>query len=128
MLILPPVVRVYLASRPVDMRCGHDGLMAIVKNIWAYDPYSGHLFAFVGKRRDRLKLLYFDRNGFVLVCKRLETGRFKLPAVTASAQTVELDGASLAMLLDGIDVSRVTRPAAWPAPSIKERIDRRSST
>jgi len=124
MLILPPSVRVYVASRPVDMRCGHDGLMAIVQDLWALDPYTGHLFAFVGMRRDRMKLLYFDRGGFVLVYKRLEKGRFKLPVVKSDAVSVELEGGELAMLFDGIDVSRVRRPARWTPPaSIKGPID-----
>lgn len=123
MLTLPPSVRVYLASEPIDMRRGHDGLMALVLNTWSLDPYTGHIFAFVGCRRDRIKLLYFDRGGFVLVYKRLERGCFKLPAVKQGAQTIDLDGAELAMLLDGIDLSRVRRPPRWTPASIKGRID-----
>lgn len=122
MLTLPPSVRVYLASHPVDMRCGHDGLMSIVHGTWKQDPYSGHLFAFIGKRGDRIKLLYFDRGGFVLVYKRLEKGRFRLPAVSANAQTIGLDGTELAMLLDGLDLRSIKRPSRWTPPSIKGRI------
>lgn len=117
MLTLPPSVCVYLASRPIDMRRGHDGLMAIVRNVFAMDPFTGHVFAFVGMRRDRVKLLYFDRGGFVLVYKRLERGRFKLPVVAPTAQSVEIDGTSLAMLLDGMDLTRVKRPRAWTPPT-----------
>ena len=117
MLTLPPSVRVYLASRPIDMRCGHDGLTAIVRNIWAMDPYTGHVFAFLGMRRDRVKLLYFDRGGFVLVYKRLERGRFKLPVVGTTARSIEIDGTELAMLMDGMDLSRVQRPRGWAPPT-----------
>ena len=117
MLMLPQGVRVYLASAPVDMRRGHDGLMAIVLNDWSLDPYAGHLFVFLGKRLDRAKVLYFEPGGFVLVYKRLEKGRFKLPPVRPQAKKIELDGAQLAMLLDGIDFSRVRRPPRWRPPS-----------
>lgn len=128
MLTLPRSVRVYLASQPMDMRCGHDGLMAVVKNVWAMDPYGGHLFAFIGMRRDRMKLLYFDRGGFVLVYKRLERGCFQWPKVAKTAQSIEIDGTALAMLLDGIDLSRVQRPRSWE-PTTKMNasgIDKRS--
>jgi transposase len=122
MLTLPPSVRVYLASSSIDMRQGHDGLMAIVRNTWMLDPYTGHIFAFVGRRGDRIKLLYFDRGGFVLIYKRLERGRFKLPAIEKDAQQIEIDGADLAMLLEGIDLARVRKPPRWTPPSIKQPI------
>lgn len=130
MLTLPPSVRVYLATAPVDMRRGHDGLMAIVKNEWALDPFGGQIFVFVGRQLDRAKLLYFDRGGFVLVYKRLERGRFRLPQVRPGDPTVLLDGLQLAMLLDGIDFTRVRRPPGWAPgePSINGRIDRAMRT
>jgi transposase len=118
MLTLPPSVRVYLGSRPVDMRCGHDGLMAIIRNQWRLDPFVGHIFAFVGRKLDRAKLLYFDRGGFVLIYKRLERGRFKLPVVKPTDESIEIDGAQLAMLLDGIDFARVRRPPVWKPSSL----------
>jgi transposase len=116
MLALPPSVRVYLASVPVDMRRGHDGLLALVKAVWDLDPYSGHIFLFLGRRLDRAKLLYWDRGGFVLVYKRLERGRFKMPKLGANATSAELDGGQLAMLLDGIDLERVPKPRRWTPP------------
>jgi transposase len=119
-LTLPPSVRVYLALDPIDMRRGHDGLMAVVRSIWELDPYSGHLFVFLGRRRDRAKLLYWDRGGFVLVYKRLERGRFKVPELRNGQIRAEIDGVQLAMLLDGIDVGRVARGRAWSPPA---RID-----
>ena len=112
MFALGASVRVFLASTPVDMRCGHDGLFAIVKR-WGLDPFSGDLFAFVGKRRDRVKILVWHRGGFVLLYKRLERGRFRIPVVRAGGERAVLDATELAMLLDGIDLAEVKRPTLW---------------
>ena len=79
MLSLPASARVYLASEPVDMRRGHDGLFAIVKS-WGLDPFNGDLFGFIGRRLDRAKILVWHRGGFVLLYKRLEKGRFRIRA------------------------------------------------
>jgi transposase len=117
MLTLPSSVRVYLAAQPVDLRRGHDGLVAIVRSIWRLNPFDGHLFVFLGKRLDRVKILAWDRNGFVLYYKRLSQGRFRLPRIAPGADRVELDATTLAMLLDGIDVKDVPRPARWTPPS-----------
>lgn len=114
MFALPPSVRVFLASEPVDMRRGHDGLFAIVKT-WGLDPFSGDLFGFVGKRRDRVKLLVWHRGGFVLLYKRLEKGRFRIPSVARGERAV-LDATELTMLLDGIDLEHVRRPKLWTPP------------
>jgi transposase len=113
MLTLPSAVRIVLATEPVDMRKSIDGLMALVRSGWGEDVYSGHLFVFVSRRGDRVKVLTFSRGGFILYYKRLERGRLRLPAVQAQARTVGLDATQLAMLLDGIDVAQVKRPAAW---------------
>ena len=69
MITLPPSVRIYLASQPTDMRRGFDGLMGMVRSVVHEDPFSGHLFVFVSKRRDRVKILFWDRGGFVLYYK-----------------------------------------------------------
>ncbi|MBN9687367.1 MULTISPECIES: IS66 family insertion sequence element accessory protein TnpB [unclassified Corallococcus] len=116
MFTLPASVRVVLATEPVDMRKSIDGLMALVRTAWGEDVYSGHLFAFVSRRGDRIKVLSWSRGGFVLLYKRLETGRFRLPRVDADAQSVQLDATQMAMLLDGIDVADVRRPPAWSPP------------
>ena len=115
MLALPASVRVYLASEPVDMRRGHDGRFEIVRG-WSLDAFSGDLFAFVGKRRDRVKILVWHRGGFVLVYKRLEKGRFRIPSVKAGETRAVLDATELTMLLDGIDLSHVKRPVLWTPP------------
>jgi transposase len=117
MLTLPSSVRVYLAAEPVDLRRGHDGLVALVRNLWKLNPFDGHLFVFVGRRVDRVKILVWDRNGFVLYYKRLSQGRFRMPKVTPGASRIELDSMSLAMLLDGIDVKQVPRPPVWTPPT-----------
>ena len=117
MLTLPPSVRIYLASALVDMRRGHDGLSALVRNHRDVDIYGGHLFVFVGRRADRCKILFWDRGGFVLYYKRLERGRFRLPQIPAGASSVAMDATELAMLLDGIDVGKVRRPARWTPPT-----------
>jgi transposase len=119
MLTLPSSVRVYLAAVPVDLRRGHDGLVGLVRNTWNLNPFEGHLFVFLGKRLDRVKILVWDRNGFVLYYKRLSRGRFRMPSVRAGATRIEMDATTLAMLLDGIDVERVRRPAAYARSSPK---------
>ena len=105
MLGLPPSVRIYFATGLTDMRNGIDGLRAIVEGALRHDPYEGYLFVFVGKRKDKVKILFWDRSGFVLYMKRLEKGRFQLPAIDARRKHVEMEPAQLAMLLDGIDLS-----------------------
>jgi len=117
MLTLPSAVRIVLATEPVDMRKSIDGLMAVVRSSFGEDVYSGHLFVFVSRRGDRVKILTFSRGGFILYYKRLEQGRFRLPQVEQQAQSVKLDATQLAMLLDGIDVAEVKRPAAWEPPN-----------
>lgn len=117
MLSLPRSVRIYVASAPVDMRMGHDGLFAVVREQWKEDPFTGHLFVFFGRAHNRVKILFWDRGGFVIFYKRLEKGRFRWPRPTGEDVHVEVDGTDLAMLLDGIDLSRVKRPPAWQ-PSI----------
>nr|WP_246356941.1 IS66 family insertion sequence element accessory protein TnpB [Pyxidicoccus fallax] len=115
-MTLPASVRVLLATSPVDMRKSIDGLMALVRTSWGEDVYSGHLFAFVSRRGDRVKILTFSRGGFVLYYKRLETGRFRLPPVDEDARSVPLDATQLVVLLDGVEVAEVKRQPAWTPP------------
>lgn len=121
-MTLPPSVRIYLSTEAVDLRRGHDGLYAIVRKQWSVDPFAGHLFVFVGRRANRVKILFWDRGGFVVYYKRLERGRFRLPRVQADATSVSLDATQLGMLLDGIDVERVRRPVHWTPPSLAEHV------
>lgn len=121
MLGLPPSVRIYFAVEPTDMRKGIDGLRVIVEATLRHDPYDGHLFVFVGKSKDKVKILFWDRSGFVLYLKRLEKGRFQLPVVDARRKHVEMEPAQLAMLLDGIDLN-ARRLARWE-PNREKGID-----
>jgi len=107
MIGLPASARVWLAAGVTDLRKGFDGLAAIVKSTLAEDPYSGHLFAFRGRRGDRLKLLWWDGDGLCLFAKRLERGKFVWPRATSGV--VSLSPAQLAMLIEGIDWRRVER-------------------
>ncbi len=112
MLMLPPSVRIYLATEPTDMRNAIDGLAARIRR-WGGNPFDGHLYVFLSKYRDRVKILAWSRGGFVLWYKRLEKGRFRMPPVDADMKTMTLDAGQLAMLLDGIDFSRVKRTKVW---------------
>ena len=117
MLTLPPSVKIFLATSPTDIRKGFDGLSALVKSQLDEDVYSGHLFVFVSRRADRVKILCFDRGGFVLWYKRLEQGRFRVPQFSSRKRNVLLEASELAMLLDGIDFTRVRRPLRWMPPT-----------
>jgi transposase len=81
------------------------------------DPFAGHLFAFVGCRGNRIKILFWDRGGFVIYYKRLERGRFRLPRIRDGATSITLDATQLGMLLDGIDVEQVRRAKHWSPPT-----------
>ncbi len=119
MLSLSPAVRIHLALGPTDMRKGFDGLLGMVLSGARADPYTGHLFVFLSRRRDQAKILFWDRGGFVLYCKRLERGRFQLPEVAAGATSVELEGPQLVMLLDGLDLKAVRPAVRWQPPAAR---------
>ena len=119
MLNLPPAMRIWLATRATDLRKSFDTLAELVRQQLQADPLSGHLFVFRNKRADRIKLLYWDEDGYVIVYKRLEAGTFRFP--TADTAGVEIRAADLYLLLDGIDLAsvkrsrRYRRPVATPA-------------
>ena len=121
-LSLPPSVPIYLAVEPADMRNGIDGLRALVRRRFALDPFSGALFVFVGRSRDRVKVLVWDDGGFVLYLKRLERSRFRLPAIPPGATRVALSGTELSMLLSGIDLRRVVQPPRWSPKKVRENV------
>ena len=121
MLSLGPGVQVVLATEPVDLRRGHDGLVTLVRSLWRADPYSGTLFVFFGRRRDRVKVLFFSAGGFVVYYKRLERGRFCMPHVPEAASQIVLDAGSLAMLLDGVDLRAVRRAPRWEPARARKR-------
>jgi transposase len=110
--------RVWLCVAPTDMRCGFDRLAELARAVTGQDPLSGHLFLFRSRGGDRLKVLYWDKDGFALWYKRLEEGAFKLPKLDAAATSVELRASELAMLLDGIDLKSVRRVKRYsPKPA-----------
>lgn len=102
-------VRIWWAVEKTDMRCGFDRLAERVQAVLGKDPLSGHLFVFRSRRADRLKILVWDGDGFVLWYKRLEVGVFKLPRVEEGTRAVELKASELAMVLDGIDMTKLKR-------------------
>jgi transposase len=118
--------RIWLAAEATDMRCGFDRLAERVKVVIGEDPQSGHLFVFRSRRGDRLKILVWDQDGFVLWYKRLELGVFKLPRMSEVARSVELRASELAMILDGIDVSKLKRVPRYEraARSNEEKISK----
>lgn len=101
--------RIWLATEPADMRRGFDRLAEQARAVSEEDPLSGHLFVFRSRAGDRLKILFWDGDGFVLWYKRLEAGVFRLPRVAGGARSVEMRASELAMLLDGIDLASVRR-------------------
>jgi transposase len=101
--------RIWLAAEATDMRCGFDRLAERVQTITGENPLSGHLFVFRSRCGSRLKILAWDRDGYLLWYKRLETGVFKLPRLEPGARSVELRASELAMLLEGIDLSKLKR-------------------
>lgn len=112
MLTFPSTVRVFLSMQPADMRCGFDGLGARVRSVLDADPMSGHLFVFRNRRRDRIKILLWDRSGFCLWYKRLEKGTFRFPDESAQGG-VEIEAAELALILEGIDLRQARRRPRW---------------
>ena len=109
MLSLPATVRMFLCAEPVDMRKSFDGLLGLVESTLALDPLSGHLFLFLNKRRDRIKVLFWERDGLVIWYKRLEAGTFQWPRLEQDAASVELSMTDLALLLSGVDVATAQR-------------------
>ena len=112
MIHLPPSVHIFLCSRPADMRRSFDGLAAMTSEIVRADPMSGHLFVFCNRRKDRVKILFWDRSGYWILYKRLERGVFKFPQGDGSG-AVEVEAVDLALLLEGIDLAGARRRARF---------------
>lgn len=109
-MMLPPVVRIFVSLRPADLRRSLDGLAALTREVLQEDPLSGHLFVFFNRRRNRTKILLWDRSGLALYYKRLEKGAFRLAAFEEVGRVrTELEAAELALLLEGIDLAHARR-------------------
>lgn len=113
--MIPSGVEIYLALEPIDMRLSFDRLSGLAKEQIGYDARSGALFVFFGRRKDALKVLFFDGSGMVIFYKRLDRGRFQIPEAThADVRHVEVDDATLEALLDGIDVDQAAETSPRP--------------
>jgi transposase len=123
MISLPHAVRVFLHAHPTDLRKGFDALSGLVTTAFSQDPTSGHLFLFVNRRRDRLKILYWDRDGLAIWYKRLETGSFQLPVISRDTVSIEMSSTQLALILSGIDLhsARQRKRYQRPKPEAENR-------
>lgn len=109
MLSIATGTRIFLAAGATDMRKGFDALQGVVSSQLQKDPLSGHLFLFVNRRRDKLKILYWDGDGLAIWYRRLEQGSYQLPRMTQDQTSAEIRSEELTMLLRGIDLESVRR-------------------
>jgi transposase len=117
-ILIPRAVRVYFAIAPQNLRRSFDRLANEIRHTLAYDPLSGHVFVFLNRRKNQVKLIVWTRGGFTIVHKRLERGTFTFPKVVVDGATsVPIDVHELAMLLEGIDVSRAKSKPRWEPPA-----------
>ena len=117
MLSIPGSIKIFIANVPVDFRKSHDGLAALVEQAMLEKPLSGNLFVFTNKRADRIKLLYWDGDGYALWHKRLEIDRFSLPKPAENTARIEISPVDLAMILSGIDMASVKRKKRFQLPA-----------
>ncbi len=114
MILLPGSVKVYVATQPVSLRKSFDGLSNEARVALAKDPLSGHLFVFINRRKNQVKLLMWTRGGYTIVHKRLEKGTFaSLRNVEPDARCVQVDVHELSMLLEGLRFTRSTSSSRW---------------
>ncbi len=112
MINLSPAVRIFVATKPADMRCSFNGLFQLAKNHFEEDPYAGNLYIFRSRRANMIKVLWWDIDGFALFCKKLEVGSFLFPDVrfiNGKYEPIEIDRTELMMLLEGIDTGSAKR-------------------
>ena len=114
MILLPHSVRIYVATAPTNLRMSFEGLTNQVRGVLARDPLSGHVFLFLNRRRNQVKMLMWTRGGFTIVHKRLERGTFSFPArVVDGVTSVEVDAHELALLLEGVSAAPVKQSPRW---------------
>ena len=109
MISIASSTRIFVATSPTDMRKGFDGLQGLVSSVLGQDPLSGHLFLFVNRRRDKLKVLYWDGDGLAIWYRRLEQGTFQMPTITGDKTAAEINREDLIMLIRGLDYENVHR-------------------
>ena len=117
MLSLPASVRIFLFGSDIDMRKGFDGLAMLVRTA-GHDVFSGHLYVFVSRSADRVKVLSWQRGGYVLWYKRLERGRFRRPPMPPDGDGLSLGADELTLLLEGFDTRNLRRPKRWEPQKI----------
>lgn len=114
MIFLPRAVKVYFATEPANLRKSFDGLSNEVRQVLRHDPLSGHVFVFLNRRKNQVKLIVWTRGGFTITHKRLEWGTFTFARqLTRDAKCVLIDVHELSMLLEGIDVERGRMSRRW---------------
>ena len=118
MLAVPRLVKIFVALQPTDMRRGFPGLSGEVQATLEQDPLSGHLFLFRNGRRDRIKILFWDGDGYVIYCRQLSRGSFEFPVPSdPNLLVVQIRASELSMLLDGIELKGRTRRPRYERPS-----------
>lgn len=111
---LPPSVRLFIATQLVDGRKGPDSLITLVRDVLGQDIFDGHLFVFFTRRRDRVRIVYWDRNGIAMWTKRLERGRFRFQtAGDANIDVRTIEAAELGLILEGIDLDGARKRPRW---------------
>lgn len=116
MLSLSPSIQVFMAIEPVDLRKGFDGLSAVVETVFERRVLDGHLFLFLNRRRDRIKLLWWDRDGLALFYKRLERGTYEVPRHDPGTKQLRLDATQLSLLLNGVQLDSAKRRPRYMRP------------
>lgn len=112
-MILPSAVKIFLSSSPTNMRKGHHGLSALVRQCFTESLISGHLFVFYNKKRTLIKVLLYDRGGLATYFKRLERGKFILPELSGKKTPVRLSSAQLNVILAGLDPNSLKDQKLW---------------
>jgi transposase len=116
-------VRVFVATRPVDGRKGADSLMVIVRDVFRHDPLGGHLFVFFSRRCDRVRIVYWDRNGYAMWSKRLERGRFRPPFPEAGELGASaIEAAELMLIVEGIELRGARKRPRWEPRGEQEKV------
>ena len=108
--------RIYLATEPTDLRKSFDGLSTLVESKFGMHPATGDLFVFLNRRQNQVRVLYWDRDGFCIVMKRLEVGTFRRTKTAEGELRIEIDAGDLALLLEGIDASKARRSKRYRRP------------
>jgi transposase len=123
MFTFPSSVEVYIAVEAMDMRRSFDRLALATKEIIGKDPLSGHLFVFFSKGHDRVKVLFWDRSGFVLYYKRLERGQFHFPRyISKDTRVLRVNISDFALILDGLDLYGAVREDRYQLPSLQQAV------